>query len=226
MSAGAVGAMGDGVRRGRGKEHAVVTLAADHLNDRGAQTRGVVDHLHHGARSHDGGVGAGGIGDRAVPNHIIDNDDAARPGQTQRPAQVLGVGRLIGIDEDHVKRALELSKGVYRVAHNDRHEIGQTGEGDVVLRYPGVMIVGFQGDEPAIGRQGAGEPEGAVSAEGSDLENRAGLMNLGRRVQQLALRRRDGDGRQTGGRTGGQGGVELRVVADHGLDNVGINLVP
>ena len=51
----------------------------------------------------------------------------------------------------------------------------------------GVGGVQLQRDKPAVRRQRAGQPDGAVAAEGADLEDAAGMGELREEIEKLAL---------------------------------------
>ena len=103
--------------------------------------------------------------------------------------------------------------------------VGDVGEGDF-----GVLGVELEGDELAVGRKGAGEADGGVAAEGSDLEDAVGALGFGEELEELALAGRDVDGGEVRGVVGGESGFEdgvgrekggVEVVVDGGPEGFG-----
>src|ERR1043166_6258683 len=56
------------------------------------------------ARSRKRQADRGGGGDRAVANHVVDNDEGARPGKLDGPLEIAGIVWLVGVDEDEIER--------------------------------------------------------------------------------------------------------------------------
>ena len=126
--------------------------------------------------------------------------------------------------------AVELGEGDEGGAEAEVDDVGQAGVGDVGLGDSGVFGVELEGDELAAGRERAGEADGAVAAEGSDLEDAAGGLGFGEELEELALVGGDVDGGKAGGGVGGEGGFEdgvgrkegvVEVVVDGGPERFG-----
>src|SRR5579885_216062 len=66
-------------------------------------------------------------------------------------------------------------------------------------------------DKPAIFRQGARKPNRAVAAERADFEDPARALEARKNVQELALRRSDGNPRETRGIAGFERGFKSRI---------------
>jgi hypothetical protein len=98
--------------------------------------------------------------------------------------------------------------------------------GDVFGGYGGVMGLELEGDEAAVGRQGAGEADGAVAAEGADFEDAFCALHEGEEVEESALGGADVDGRKICGGVGGEGGFEDRVGRDEGVVEVVVDVGP
>ena len=75
--------------------------------------------------------------------------------------------------------ALEVVDGF---ADADLDAVGQAGVIDVGLGDLGVCRLELQGDESAVGGQGAGEADGAVACERADLED---FFRAGRECQDM-----------------------------------------
>ena len=78
---------------------------------------------------------------------------------------------------------------------------------------------------PSAGRP-AGQPDGAVAAEGADLEHPAGAGDAHEQLEQLALVGGDLDLGEAGGGAVGQGGVEHVVGGQEGGDDVVVDRGP
>src|SRR5204862_883496 len=76
-------------------------------------------------------------------------------------------------------------------AHLDA--IAQLRAGEVATGDLGVMQVELERDEPSTRRKRARHPDRAVRAERADLEDPSRTARAGEQVEQLPLRRRDGD---------------------------------
>ena len=72
----------------------------------------------------------------------------------------------------------------------------------------------LESDEFAVGRQGAREPDGAVSAESSDLEDAFGSLDSGEEMKEFALVGSDVDCGQAGAGVCLDGVVERLVRVD------------
>ena len=72
----------------------------------------------------------------------------------------------------------------------------------------------FQGDEFSIDRKRSGEPDGAVRAERSDLEDSASALNSRHEVEQLSLRGRYVDCGEIGGGVGFESCIQYGIVGD------------
>ncbi len=59
-------------------------------------------------RADDVRVVVAGIGDPTAPHDVVGHDQGSRAGELERPAEVLGVAVLVGVEEDQVERAVAL----------------------------------------------------------------------------------------------------------------------
>ncbi len=84
----------------------------------------------------------------------------------------------------------------------------------------------FQRDDLARGADRASEPDRAVSAERSDLENIARQAHSRQKIEELALVRRHVDGRETGLGVGGECRVENRIFTYQRGDKVTVDFCP
>ena len=80
-----------------------------------------------------------------------------------------------------------------RRAYSYIYERRHAGALNILPSYGGVFGIEFERDEAAVWRKSAGQPDGAVSAEGADFEDAGGSLNAGDQVEELALVRRDVD---------------------------------
>ena len=116
--------------------------------------------------------------------------------------RVLDVAGLVGVDEHEVEGPLPSGRHLSERhrgradPHLDTHARHRAP--DAATRDGRVVVADFEADDHAAGWQGAGEPRGAVAAQGADLQDPLGPRHLRQEVDQPALVGRDVDGRQTG----------------------------
>ncbi len=107
----------------------------------------------------DGGVGAGGVDDGAFADDVVAENDAARAGELEGEAEVVGIVGLVGVDKDEVEGscgfAVELGEGVEGGGETELDEVGEAGVAEVGLGDFGVFGVGLESDELAVGGQSA-----------------------------------------------------------------------
>ncbi len=87
----------------RGEDEAVVALRADRLHTGRGHPAIPVDEVEQPADSENRRVGLGGIGDGALAHDVVHDDHRARPGEADRPFEVVGVRGLVSVDEDEVE---------------------------------------------------------------------------------------------------------------------------
>ena len=138
---------------------------------------------------------ARGVDHLALAHDVVDDDQAAAAGQPQRPGEVVGGARLVGVDEDQVERPAPsaASCGSVSSARPDAQldDAGQAGAGDVGAGDLGVLGSASSVIRRPPARQRPRQPDRAVAAERADLQDPPGALQPGQQVQQLALVRRD-----------------------------------
>ena len=169
------------------------------------------------------GVGVGGVGvdDVAVADDVVGEDEGAGAGELEGRGEVFRVAGFVGVDEDEVEGrgvlGVELGEGRECGAEAELDGVGEAGVGDVGEGYLGVLGVEFEGDELAAGWERAGEADGAVAAEGSDLEDAVGALGFGEELEELALVGRDVDGGQVRRRCWPLARLRARGRSDEGF---------
>src|SRR5580765_7392217 len=152
-----------------GHGEAIVTLRAYGLQSRRGKARVARHQVKHSACSLDGRIGAGGVGDRAVANHVVDNDEGARPGKLDGPLEIAGIVWLVGVNEDEIERTEPLLLNDWEPvecgADTNFHAVGKTGALDVGFGYVRVLWVELEGYHAAARREGACEPNCAIAAQ-------------------------------------------------------------
>ena len=78
----------------------------------------------------------------------------------------------------------------------------------------GVFWIELQRDELAVRWKGAGEPDGAVTTQGADLQDASCVDNAGDDLQEFTLRGRNSDRRQAGRFARFQDGVHNGIRRD------------
>ena len=155
-------------------------MVGAHLREQGANTGGV-------------GIVRLGVDHPPLADHVVHDDETAEMRELDGGAEVCGRVALVGVDEDEIERlavlGLELRETVERRADADLHPAVQSGTRDVGSRHLGVVLIELEADETPIVGQGATHPDGAVSAEGADLEDAASMDRSCQQVQELSLRR-------------------------------------
>ena len=97
---------------------------------------------------------------------------------------------------------------------------------DVFLGYGGVFGIELECDEATGWRERAGQPDGAVSAEGADLEDICGSLNACDQVEELALVGSDVDRRKASAGVRLYGFVDGFVRVDESADEVLLDCCP
>ncbi len=121
---------------------------------------------------------------------------------------------------------VEFGERVQGGAEAEFDEGGESGALDVGESDFGVFGFDFEGDEFSVGGECAGEPCGAVAAEGSDFEDAAGRLHSREEVEEFALVGGYVDGGQAGGFVGFECGVEGRVGRDEVFDEILVDGCP
>ena len=175
-------------------------------------------------------VDAGGIGHLAVPHHVVHDDEAAAPRESERPFEVLGRALLVGVDEDQIERLGLLGRQrrqqIERLADPHLHDVVEVRARQVRARHLGVLGLELERHEASAQRQRASEPDRAVAAERPDLEDAARALRAREEMEQLALVGRDLDLGKTGVAAPGQGFLERRILWHEHLVEVSVDLGP
>jgi hypothetical protein len=147
------------------------------------------------ADADDGRVVAGGVGHRSAAYDVVGDDQASRAGEVERPAQVLGVAALVGVDEDEVERTGALSRErrqrVEAGADANLDDVGESGPDEVRLRDLRVARVGFERYEPPAGREPSRQPDRADAGQRADLQDRPRALQARQQLEEPSLQRRD-----------------------------------
>ena len=155
---------------------------------------------------------------------------APRPGQGHGVVDVLGAPLGVGVDEHQVERRAALPAQGGEAGQGgpdpDVDPVAEPGPVDVGLGDAGVAGLDLEGHQLAVGRQGPGQPDRAVAAEGAHLQDPAGAHGQAEELEQLPLVGRHLQGRQVGGVAGVEGGGERRVRGRQRGDEVGVDLGP
>ncbi len=207
-----------------GHGEAVVAFAAHGLKGCGGETWIGGQLFKEGACALNAWVGAGWVDDFAVADDVVADDQGAWASELEGECEVMRVVGLVGVDEDEVEGVGllgdKLGERIESGPDANLNGFGQACAVDVGLCYGGVAGVELQGNQVSVGRQGAGQPDGAVAAEGADLEDAACAFELREKLEELALVGCDVDGREAGCCVGGERGVENGVVGEQGCGEV------
>ena len=115
------------------------------------------------------------VGEGAAADDVVDDDEAARTAQAQRPGHVLGVVRLVGVDEDQVVRAGpavgERGQRLQGRSDPDVDHGAEPSPGETGPRHLGVARVHLERVQVPVGGQGARQPDRAVATERPDLQH-------------------------------------------------------
>jgi hypothetical protein len=208
-----------------GYGEAVIAFASYGLDGGGGEARVGGEELEEAANALDVGVGGGGVDDFSVADDVVGKEKGAGTGELEGGGEVKGIAVFVGVEEDEVEGfgllGVQLGEGVERGAEAELDGVGEAGVGDVGESDLGVMGIELEGDELAAGGKGSGEVDGAVAAEGSDLEDAVGALGFGEELQELALAGGDVDGGEAGGGVGFERGFEDGV----GRDKEGVEVV-
>ena len=177
------------------QREAIVPLAADGLDRRRRHARLRREHCVEPANALHAGVAAGGIEHVAAAHDVVRDDQRPGARQTQRPHEVIGITRLVGVDEDQVERTrrlrLEQRQRVDRASDADVDAIGKSRAREVRPRDVRVHRIRLQRGQRAARRQCPGQPDGAVPAERADLENVSCAVTAREQRKKLPFVRRD-----------------------------------
>ena len=114
-------------------------------------------------------------------------------GELEGGFEVLRALILVGVDEDEVEGAAIVGdksrKGVEGRALAEGDEISEAGAFKVHLGDLGIVGIELEREEDSVGREGTGEPDRAVAAEGANLEDGAGALQAREEEEEPALRR-------------------------------------
>jgi hypothetical protein len=162
----------------------------------------VAEAFEEGACADNAGIGVVGVEDLAVADDVVADDDGAGMGEFEGPLEVGGVVGFVGVEEDEVEGGfvvgVQAGEGFECGANALIDEMGEAGVVDVGGGDTGVGGVEFEGDELAVWRKCAGEPDGTVAAEGPDFEDAFCALHACEQVEEFALVGGDVDGGKTG----------------------------
>jgi hypothetical protein len=131
--------------------------------------------------SYDTGISTGCIEDFAVADYVVSDDEGAGAREFECPFEVNGVVGFVSVEEDEVEGVglvrMHALEGFDGAADPDVDKRGQAGALDVRSGYAGVGGIKLECNEAAEGWESASQPDGAVSAEGSDFENSSGSLD-------------------------------------------------
>ena len=205
-------------------------LGADRLHHRHVHASVGLQSIVEPAHALDVHVVAGRIDDASLAHHVVDDDDAARMRELDRPVEVVGEPRSIGVDEDEIERRLlfggDLRQHIQRLAETNLDAIGKRGALDVYARNVRMRRVGFDGDQAPMARQRAREPDRAVAGQRADLEDPLRAERSRHQVQELPLRGRHAHGRQLRLHRGVGSRLERRIRCDHDAVDVVVDFFP
>ena len=129
----------------------------------------------HGADSLDPGVAGVRGGHGSVAHHVVDDDDATRPGQPERGVEVGPVARLVRVDEHEVERS---GAGVderlrRRRGRPDDHldPVEHLGVGEIRPGDGRVPLLQVQRHDHPGRTHGTREPDGGVAGERPELQH-------------------------------------------------------
>lgn len=199
-----------------GDAESVVALATDRLDRRRLDPGLVREQLVEAALSRYRRVIVPDIGEAAIADYVVGDDQAPGSCVLERPGEVGGGVDLVGIDEGQIEGAhplaVETRKLIERGALPNLNDLAQPGCSDVLLRDLRISLVRLERDQATARRQRPGQPDRAVTTEGAELEDRFRADRLRQQVQQLAQGRRDLDRWQARRLARPQRGVERIVM--------------
>src|SRR5690606_2057072 len=185
------------------QREAVVALGADRLNHSARQARYFTRALDHSTNALHRLITRGGIGDGAVADDVVGEDERTGPAEADRDFEVVRIADLVGIDEDEIERGdgvgFEPAKDFESGAEVEADAFEDSGAAEVRARNLGVPRIDFDSDQLPAGRQCAGQPDAAVAGERPEFEDAPGPDSACEREEKFALRRRDSDRRQARG---------------------------
>src|SRR4029077_4066657 len=111
--------------------------------------------------------------------------------EVDRGAEVVGGVALVGIDEDEIERLApvgpERRETLECRAHPHLDLAIESCACEVPARHLGVALLELEADQATVVGQGAAQPDGAVPAERTDLEDPPGMDRSGEHVKKLPL---------------------------------------
>src|SRR5208337_3174705 len=117
-------------------------------------------------------------------------------------------------------------EGFERRAHAEVDMVEDAGVEKIGAGDIGVMRVQFKRYDLPASRERAGQPDGAVAAQGSDFEDAPRTGDLDQQGKESALKGRDVDGGQGGLAVGSESGFESSVGGDEQVAEVAVHLRP
>ena len=160
----------------------------------------------------------------AAPEHVVDDDQAARLEPLERGLVVPRVAGLVGVDEDEVVRAGQPLERALGRADVDRDPVGPVGPVDPAGGELGVLRLELQRVDRPVRRERAGHRDRRVPGVRADLEDAPRACEEDEELEQppLELAREHLGGRQRRTSLGGELVQELarrrRVRRRVGLD--------
>jgi hypothetical protein len=147
-----------------------------------------------------GVVGRGGVGEAAVTNDVVGDDQPAGADVVEGPGEVVGGVDLVGVDEDEVEGRLPLQRRQRLQGRSDPDldPLPHSRPLDAPAGDLRVLRLRLERDQPPIPGQRPRHQDRAVAAQRPELENLLRTGQPGQQLQQPALRRRDLNRRQPG----------------------------
>jgi hypothetical protein len=102
----------------------------------------------------------------------------------------------------------------------------QTGTGNIGVRNFRVLRINLQRDHPAVRRQSARQPDCAVAAQRSQFQDVACSLRTRQHMQQLALRGRNADCRESGCYARSKSGFKRWIRFEEKIGDVAVNSGP
>src|SRR6185295_5192595 len=110
--------------------------------------------------------------------------------QLERPVEVSGDVLLVRVDENQIERSApllrQLGQGFQRVTDPHLDNTLQTRVSNAGLRNFGVLRVNLEGYQASFRPERSRQPDGAVAAEGANLEDGASADHARQQVQEFS----------------------------------------
>ena len=124
-----------------------------------------------------------------TPKGVVRDDRPAQANIVRRPFEVFVITPLVGVDEHQIVGSIrrQLWQHLQARALQNRRSVRQPGVFKVGARYLGVEAAHFDGDELAVGGQGASDADAAVAGKGADFDDALGAAEPHQQLQQLGF---------------------------------------